>query len=252
LGSTNGTWVNGQPISPGTDVVLAVGDELAIGDRNSAWRFEDDSPPQPMAAPMSGGEACVLADGVIAIPNAQSPAASIFRGADGNWTLESADRVTPIQAGGVLEAMGRAWRFSCPNEWEATTKTRHVRVVQESTLYFDVSSDGDDVKVSAEYDGERIAMGNLSSYYLLYTLARLRNEERELHSASESGWVHREDLMNKLRCGEPQINVWIHRIRSRFSRENFLDYASVIERRDGTGQLRIGVQHNVICVGGSR
>lgn len=246
LGSTNGTWLNGQPIQAGADHPLSVGDELAFGAKQVLWRFDDDCAPEPMICPVSGGPPCLLVDGVIAIPNAEAAVASIFRGAEGGWTLEWQDRVRTIQAGDVFEMMGQTWRFSYPNEWEATTRTRTARLVQEGTLLFDVSSDQEHVSLTVQYDDETISMGHLSAYYFLLQLARVRNEERAVLPASESGWVHRETLMDMLRCGEQQLNVWVHRIRSRFSSREFLDYASIIERRDGTGQLRIGVERSLI------
>ncbi|HKY39286.1 MAG TPA: FHA domain-containing protein [Polyangiaceae bacterium] len=247
LGSTNGTWLNGQHIPAGADQPLAVADEVAFGAKEVLWRFEDNGAPEPMLCPIAGGPPCLLVDGVIAIPNAEAAVASIFRGAEGGWTLEWDNRVRPIHAGEVFEMMGETWRFSYPNQWEATSRTRPLRLVQESTLLFDVSSDQEHVTLTVKYDDEMIAMGHLSAYYFLLQLARVRNQERQALPASESGWVHRETLMDMLRCGEQQLNVWVHRIRSRFSSKEFLDYASIIERRDGTGQMRIGVERSLIA-----
>lgn len=252
LGSTNGTWLNGHLLTPGIDLQLAVGDELAFGGRGDLWRLEDSSPPQPMLCPVAGGEPCVIADGVIAIPCIESAVASIVCGADGGWILESADSVRVITAGAVVDVAGKAWRFSSPQEWQVTAKTTRALLVQESTLHFEVSSDEEHVVVAVEHDGERIAMGQLSAFYFLVTLARLRAEERGRLPPSESGWVHREQLMSMLRCGEQQLNVWVHRVRSRFSSKGFLDYASIIERRDGSGQLRIGIERSVVRATGAR
>ena len=246
LTSTNGTWVNGQRIASGTNVPLVAGDRLAFGDRALEWEFCDDSAPGPMVVPVAGGDACMIADGVIAVPNAEAATATIFRGADGTWTLETSDRVKSIVAGEVFAVLGQDFRFSCPNEWEATTKTRSLRLVHESTLYFDVSKDEDHVALTVETDGEMVQMGELSIFYLLLTLARIRKREQEQHSPRECGWVHRENLMDMLRCGEQKLNLWVHRIRAKFSEKDFLDYARVIERRDGSGQLRIGVSRLVL------
>jgi hypothetical protein len=247
LGSTNGTWLNGQLIQAGADHSLTIGQVLAFGAKEVLWRFEDDSAPQPMVCPLAAGTPCLLVDGVIAIPNSDAAVASIFRDAEGGWTLEWGDRVRTIKAGEVFEMIGEAWRFSYPNEWEPTSRTRPLRLVQESTLHFGVSSDQEHVTLTVQYDGEAIAMGHLSAYYFLLQLARARNQERQSLPVGESGWVHRETLMDMLRCGEQQLNVWVHRVRSRFSSKEFLDYASIIERRDGTGQMRIGVERSVIA-----
>jgi FHA domain len=246
LGSTNGSWLNGEALRVGVDHRLKAGDELAFGAKELLWRFEDDGAPQPMLSPLDGGEPCVMVDGVIAIPSADDAVASIFRAAEGSWTLEQAAGARPITAGLTIELLGARWRFSCPQELAETAKNTPLRLVQESTLCFVVSSDEEYVSLSVESGDERLAMGSQSPFYLLLILARVRLQEEGRLPPSESGWIHREDLMSMLRCGEQQLNVWVHRIRARFSRSEFLDYASIIERRDGSGQLRVGVGRCII------
>jgi hypothetical protein len=246
LGSVNGTWVNGHRLAPGADVEVRAGDAIAFGKADLVWRLEDASPPEPMALALASGEAAVLSDGVILLPSGENPAASIFRGADGGWTLESPDHVRAIEPGDVVEVNGTSYRFSCPNEWQATAKIQRVRLVSESVLYFDVSDDEEHVSLTVEFDGERMPFGRSNAYYFLLTLARLRNAEQRAQRETEAGWAHREELMNMLKCSEQQLNVWVFRIRSKFASKEFLDYAAIVERRDGTGQLRIGVPRNVI------
>lgn len=241
LGSTNGTWVNGQALAPGVDRELEAGNDLAFGDRSQLFEFEDAAAPEPMVVPSEGGEPCVIQDGIIAIPNSENALASIFRGADGTWTLEHSDRVVPLTHGAVFEVAGKRWRFSFPNEWKTTAKAKQLRLVRESEFYFDVSSDEEYVALRVQSDGESVAMGQLSAFYLLLTLARIRQRDRGTTPVAEAGWAHRDDLTRMLRCQEQQLNVWVHRVRSRFSTKGFLDYAAVIERRDGSGQMRIGV-----------
>ena len=94
--------------------------------------------------------------------------------------------------------------------------------------------------------------GRSNAYYFLLTLARLRNADQREQRESEAGWTHREDLMTMLKCGEQQLNVWVFRVRSKFASKDFLDYASIVERRDGSGQLRIGVPRNVVRDGSKK
>jgi hypothetical protein len=160
---------------------------------------------------------------------------------DGTWSLESGNRVARLNSGTIFEVEGEAWRFSCVSNWEPTVRTQRLRLIQESTFQFDVSSDEEQVVLVVELQQEQVSMGRLSGYYMLLTLARLRHEDTLAgHDDSEAGWVHREDLANMLRCSEQQINLWVHRIRSRFSGSGFLDYSTVVQRRDGSGQMRIG------------
>lgn len=252
LGSTNGTWLNGHKVTAGTDVVLRVGDNIAFGESALVWQLEDAEPPEPMAVAVLSGEPATLTDGVILLPSAENPAASIFRSADGGWTLEASDRVRALEPGEVFELDGTSFRFSCPNEWQATAKIQRIRLVTESVLHFDVSDDEEHVSLSVECDGERMPLGRSNAYYFLLTLARLRNADQRAHRDSEAGWTHRDELMDLLKCGEQQLNVWVFRVRAKFASKDFLDYASIVERRDGSGQLRIGVPRNVIRDGSGR
>jgi len=247
LGSTNHSWVNKQLVPPGVDVELSLEDTLSFGVRELAWLLDGDGAPQPMVFQPSGGDPCVIEAGVIAIPSAENMAASIFCGADGSWILECGDRVRPITSGDLIEVLGQVWRFSCPTEWQATNKVQQFRMLRDSVLHFDVSSDEEAVTLTVLHGQERIPIGQLVGNYLLLTLARRRDEERKIHPASEAGWIHREELTSMLKCPETQLNVWVHRIRERFSSKGFLDHAAIIERRDRTGQLRIGVEQSIIA-----
>lgn len=246
LGSTNGTWLNGHKIATGTDLVVHPGDAIAFGDSALTWQLEDAAPPEPMAVAVLGGEALTFSDGVLVLPSSENPAASIFRSADGGFTLESGDHVRALEPGEVFDVNGTSFRFVCPSEWQATAKVQRVRLVTESVLHFDVSDDEEHVSLAVECDGERMPLGRSAAYYFLLTLARLRNADQRAQRDSEAGWTHREDLMKLLKCGEQQLNVWVFRVRTKFASKDFLDYASIIERRDGAGQLRIGVPRNVI------
>ena len=246
LGSTNGTWVNGEAIPKGRDFALTEGAAISFGSQRFAWHLADAHPPEPMVAPVGGGQPCFIQDGVIAIPAAQKAVASIFHGSDGSWTLEVGDQVTPIQAGTVFDALGCAWRFSCPTQWQPTVPLQALRLLEGSVLQFEVSRDEESVALAIDTGRELVNLGESNTFYLLLTLARLRQQEQEQRSPAEAGWVHREQLIRMLRCDPQLLNVWVCRIRSKLSSAGFLDYASIIQRRDGSGRMRLGTSNNVI------
>ena len=124
LGSTNGTWVNGEMLPKGRDVPVAAGSEIAFGSQLLAWHFADAHPPEPMVVPLADGEPCFIKDGVIAIPTTKEAGASVFQASDGTWTLELGDQVLPVRAGDSFDAVGRAWRFSCPTQWQPTRRCK--------------------------------------------------------------------------------------------------------------------------------
>jgi pSer/pThr/pTyr-binding forkhead associated (FHA) protein len=241
LGSTNGTWLAGERLAPGVDVALGRDAELGLGGPSLDLRLVDAGPPEPMVTCLHNGAQSFGRDGLISIPDAVHPAAAIFRDLDGSWRLEQGDRVRLLSSGAVFEVEGDAWRFSTPTEWQPTIRTQRLRLLADSTFEFDVSKDEEQVSLTVGLAHERVRMGTQTGYYLLLTLARLRSSELAAGlNSDDAGWVHREELMKMLRCSEQQLNVWVHRVRSRFSVTGFLDYAAVIQRRDGSGQMRVG------------
>lgn len=240
LNSTNGTWLGRDLIQKGHDLELTVGAELGFGSQKIGWTVVDLHPPEPMASPVQGGASCPLLEGVISIPDAKQPAASIFQGVEGTWTLEVGDSVRTIAPGTLLEASGTSWRFSCPTQWQATTPLHSVRLLDASRLVFEVSSDEEQVSLTIDTGREMVRLGESNTFYLLLTLARLRLQDAR-RPAAETGWVHREQLVKMLRCDPQLLNVWVCRIRSKLSSAGFIDYASIIERRDGSGRMRLGV-----------
>lgn len=246
LGSTNGTWVDGAAIPSGRDVALHEGAQLAFGNQTLSWQLADAHPPEPMVTPLVGGEPCFIQEGVIAIPNAHHANASIFQGSDGSWTLEVGDAVRPIQPGDLFDAMGTSWRFSCPTLLQPTVPLQSMRLIDGSTFVFDVSSDEETVSLSVDCGRETVPLGQSNTFYLLLTLARLRLQDHGRKTVAAAGWVHREQLVRMLRCDPSLLNVWVCRIRSKLSSAGFVDYASVVERVDGSGRMRIGVPKLVI------
>lgn len=244
LNSTNGTWVNGRRVAPQTEVVLAMGDRVLFGHSDHEWEVASIEPPAPMAVPVGSGQPCIIKSGVIAIPSDENPIATIFRDSLGGWLFETRDEQRRIDSGELI-AVGTAWwRFSSPSHWQSTTRTTPVKLLSETSLSFEVTRDEEHVSLTANAGNDNVDLGSHSGYYFLLTLARARLKEgaRGL-SPNEAGWTHREDLVRMLRCNEPQLNVWIHRIRAKFESQGFLDYSAVVERKEGTGLMRIGVSH---------
>lgn len=245
LGSTNGTWIDGEAIATGRDYTLTEGMVFGFGGQNLAWRLMDAHPPEPMVLPLRGGMPCLIQDGVIAIPTAQGPVATIFQDSEGGWTLEVQDDVKPIQPGSLFDASGSSWRFSCPIQWQPTVPLHAIRMLEGCTLLFRVSRDEESVAVKVETDRESVDLGGSNAYYMLLTLARLRMREAKPATA-EAGWVHRDELARMLRCDQQLLNVWICRVRAKLSAAGFVDYSTIVERRDGSGLLRIGVANCIV------
>lgn len=242
LNSTNGTWVNGQRVEPQAEVVLATGDRIVFGHADHEWEVSNIDPPAPMATPLAGGPSCVIKSGVIAIPSDEEPIATIFRDSHGGWLFESEEEVRRIESGDVVTIGSSWWRFSSPYDWQSTTRTTPLRLLSDATLAFQVSRDEEYVSLAASAGTEFIDLGSHAAYYFLLTLARAREKDvRQGVEEGEAGWVHREELARMLVCNEPHLNVWIHRIRAKLENHGFLDYSAIVERKERTGMMRIGV-----------
>ncbi len=241
LNSTNGTWVNGERLSSNADKALGPGDRLTFGAAPHHYLMEDVSAPSPMVISSLSGRVHVMEDGVLAISGNSDDFASIFRSADGSWHLETRDSTTRILHDDSFSFDGESWRFSCSEDRQSTAPVDAPRLIDDCDLILGVSPDEEYVEITAECDCQRLSLGTQSGYYLLLTLARLRRaDEEEGLDREDVGWRHRDELMRMLRCTETQLNVWICRVRAKFETMGFLDYATIVQRREGTGRLRIG------------
>jgi hypothetical protein len=87
-----------------------------------------------------------------------------------------------------------------------------------------------------------VQLGHRSHNYLLLLLARARQNDAEAGvSETSCGWMYKEDLANALHMTPAQIDGEIFRIRRHFARHGLPEAATIIERRNRTNQLRIGV-----------
>jgi hypothetical protein len=253
LGSRNGTFVDGVRLRPGEDARLHAGVAIAFGHPEAVWNLVDDEPPAAMAVPLDGDEPVQLEHGLIALPSPKNPRATVFRSPEGAWMLELPDR-PPVQIAGreVVEVDGRAWKF-CPSEGASKTSAagsllptalKHVHLV------FAVSRDEEHVRLAARWQGRTVDVGSRRHNYLLLILARRRLEDAHAGFGEPAcGWVDQEDLGADPSMAPEQLNVSVFRIRKQFAAVGVLDPASIIERRQGTGTLRLGTEHIEIVSG---
>ena len=111
------------------------------------------------------------------------------------------------------------------------------------TLRFEVSRDEEYVRLAARYRGSELDLGSRAHHYTTLALARLRAEDQGSSGLPESswGWIGSSELIRQLASNETKLSVEICRIRQQFAQLGFADAADVIERRRGTGQLRLGI-----------
>jgi hypothetical protein len=239
LGSRNGTMVNGVPLKPGEPWRLEKGDRVSFGDSAETWELVDDSPPKVMILPLDAPAHPIVVEGdMIAIPSSSDPKATVFCGADGQWRLEREDDVVSLSNGHVFVTGGRHFRFSVPE----IAETRALRDnLARAHLQFRVTKSWEEVHLQVQVGNRRYDLGSRVIYYPLFLLARHRLTDVAQHlPESACGWVYQDELLEELRDTPEYLNTNIFRIRQEFAAVGFADPASIIERRPGTKQLRMG------------
>jgi FHA domain len=246
LGSRNGTYLDGKRVDSSLPYVIEKGSRIGFGRIDQEWQLVDDSPPPVMAVPLDGGDPVTIAGDLIPLPSGDDPRATIYRGVDGGWLLETPDEVAvPIVHMQTFEAAGRVWRFCCSPMAPATVASPGVSMsaveVRSLQLAFSVSRDEEHVQLRV-FRGDRAHdLGARRHNFLLLTLARQRlADAAEGLQDTSCGWVDQDDLAHDPTMAPPQLNVDVFRIREQFAKLGVIDAASIVERRPQPRQLRIG------------
>lgn len=243
LGSRNGTWIDGQRLEAGQRQVLHAGATLGFGDPDDLFDLSEGGPPEP-AARDGAGLWTVASDGLLLLPDATDPELYIYLDSDARWVVETQTEVRALGEEPELSAGGRVWRVFAPRRVVPTNAATVARVAQlsEVELRFHVSQDEEDVVLEIHSPGRVTRVPHHAHHDFLLCLARARAEDHALGEApeSEQGWRYQDDLCRQLRIPESQFNVTIFRARQLLLREGITDGAGLVERRRGSGQLRLG------------
>ncbi len=113
--------------------------------------------------------------------------------------------------------------------------------ILDMRVQFQVSHDEEHVELVISSQEHRYELPSRAHSYLLLVLARLRVEESAELTESEAGWVYLDALGNMLAVDRSVLNTYISRARRQLGRLGIADAARIVERRMGTGKVRIGV-----------
>jgi hypothetical protein len=246
LGSRNGTFVNGERLDPGGARALAAGDRISFGEPSGGFTLVDASPPVAMARRLPGNE-LIAADGeILALPSQVCPLACVFRGEDGRFTLEVEGLSREVKDGDVVHAAGEAFVLHLPGDVLATAQAQERRPgVDEVEFRLRVSRNEETVEVSVAGpllgEGARSLPPRTHHYtWLVLARARVRDEGAPGLASTQRGWVFVDDICRMLSIDENRLNVDIYRIRRDAESIGLANAPSVIERRRGSRQLRLG------------
>jgi hypothetical protein len=137
---------------------------------------------------------------------------------------------------------GMAWTLDLPEVLPSTMEIDGIGCgLSRVELLFCVSSDEEHVELTVVRPEGAANLGARAHHYLLLTLARARleYEARGADTSPAVWWRYREDLMRMLRLEPSSLNVAIHRARKRFDDLGIRGAAGSIERRRGSGLVRL-------------
>jgi hypothetical protein len=254
LGSTNGTWVDGRRLEPGERVVLRAGSELLLGGGGERWILTDDLPPVASARCLDGGEVRVAEDGLLVLPSANDPVASLFEDPSGRWVLETDGPARPAIDQEEVVA-GATWLLSVPPLTSSglVQTTLNLRAtsfrLDEITLRLDVSRDEEYVALSIVHNREVTRLPARAHLQSLLALARVRLQDRDDASLTEGerGWVYTDGLIAMLKSDPQRLAVDIFRVRQQLASAGVLNAGGIVERRALTRQLRLGTDRVEVC-----
>ena len=244
LGSTNGTFVNGQRIAPGARAVLRSGFELRFGDSRETWRVASADPPATSVVDLETGQRLFGLDDLIAIPPTADPELFLSRQATGVWIAEQGERVWEPSDLELLRVGSRQYRFEPSAPVHATRAGRQMTPAGLS-LEFAVSLNEEHVAITIVHSERRTPLRPRAHGYVLLTLARLREKDQSdpALSPESHGWVYQDQLIKMLATTPTQLAVDIYRARQQFNEAGVADAAQLVERRSMTHELRLGVPH---------
>ena len=242
LGSRNGTFLDGRRLGPGESVPVPAGGKLTFGGLNGGWVVVDAGPPAVVAQCLVDGRRCTSEDGLLALPDAETASATVFRTPDGLWWFEADEAARELRNADLVEVDGAVWRIHLPVLAAETAEGERTVGASDLVITFAVSLDEEHVDVAVRWPGGSATLPSRAHHYPLLVLARQRLSDAAAGvSDAEQGWIWPDALAKMLGSTQNHLNVSIHRIRKEFAALGVFDGAAVVERRGGTGPVRIGV-----------
>lgn len=240
LGSKNGTFLEGRKLAPGERVPMVAGQALLLGHEGAGFQLVDASPPAARARRAAGARVREASGSLLLLPDDEVPLASLFPDVSGYWVLETGDEQRHVADQERLRLGEEEWVLELPT---VTTETLEggQPTLEGIHLKIGVSRDEEHVVVTIVHGDQHKVLSPRAYHYLLATLARVRLNDHQA-SETEQGWVDREELCRMLATDSNKLNVDIHRVRKQLSALGIQDAAGVVERRPGSGHVRLGVR----------
>lgn len=245
LASRNGTFVDDRRLAQGERAPLRRGARLRFARKLGGWEFIDDAAPEPMARKLVDGRICIGEHGLLAIPDVEHPELTVQAETNGRWVLERGGELSDIIDRTLLQVGADEWRIYLPSPSSDTLDEggQGLRVA-DLRLRFAHTVDEEYIELVAFAGERRVDLKARAHHYPLLLLARARAADQAQGVAlADQGWLLQERLLEMLKIDITHLNIIIHRGRVQLAQAGVMDAARLVERRQGTRQLRIGVTH---------
>ncbi len=248
LGSSNGSFVDGVRLHPGERRTLAVSACVSFGDHAPQWQVIAAGRPLPEARDLVTGQRHLGNAQMLTLQVNDGTSVDIFEERRGRWVVEEASGVArDLRHGEVIEVGGRPYKVSLPIPVPETEEVAAVADASEgplatASLTFYVSADLESVELRVEWSGRTWTCRKAYARALLALAeARVRDERAKKVSPHEQGWMYGDELCKVASYdGIARLNVEVHRARTEFARQGIPGAPAIVQRRRGTGQMRLG------------
>lgn len=248
--SANGTWLNGNKLTPNQVVQLNVADVITFTSK-SGYVFEvlDLNPPCDCLMPIEHSSEAIELESFHLLPSKKSQKMILsYNNQTYSWWQEIIDdnfsqslTSSELNDQEYLTIDGLTWQLQLNRTIADTQLLRpSVTSLDELTFLFQTSLDEESTKIFMQSGDQKLDLMVRSHHYLTLTLARQRAKDMQAGvDDSEQGWLYAEGLAKDLGLDASHLNIQIYRIRKQFvdALNNSCDSSHIIERN--TGKLRL-------------
>ena len=245
--SSNGTFINNEAIIAGVRRKLKIGDSIRFGALNTtAWLFNNDDAPKSMLISIeSGSVPPVELEGIVVLPNENSPEITLYQAKNGEWVCENEAGVISLDSGVKVSTKDNSWYFVNADTFDSTKKAEQSdgNISTPINLNFTVSKNEEHVSLCILFENKPIDLGERTHHYLLLILARKRLTDHQSGlDDSEQGWIDKNLLSQQTGLDENYINIQIYRFRKQLIKAmpSAMQLLQIIERR--RGELRFALK----------
>ncbi len=235
--SSNGTYVNGNPVLRGCMQKLNKGDQIHFASlAGDTWEMLGVEAPKSLLVPVSAGLQTIELDGIAILPDEENAEVTLYQSPNGHWVCESQSGISVLKTGDLVGYQDQTWRFIEARASEETTYlvSNDLPTSPQVGIFFNVSQNEEHVSFKFKMGDHVYDLGKRNHHYLMLLLARKRLEDRENGiSEAEQGWVDKDHLCKMLGLSENHINIFIYRFRKQVISllPRSLNFPQAIERR---------------------